>query len=88
MTRAKKKELIAFLTANPNLVVTAHPNPNGLGPRRFDRVIQGQLVFMRPGRYDEEPSFLTISDDIKLTVDGFTILGFTIMDGRVVYELP
>lgn len=47
-----QKEFVAMLTANPHLEVVRHPNPAGLGPRRFFRVegkgAKAELVFMRP----------------------------------------
>ena len=70
--------LLRWLTENPDLVVVAHPNPLGLGPRRFVRMTRRHYVFDRPGQGE---SVLPVTAECVRTADGFTTLG-----GKIVYR--
>lgn len=78
MKPPSRRDVLAFLKANPDLEVIAHPNPAGLGPRRFVGLTGGEYVFDRPGR---GTSYLTPSHVTELTADGFTAVS-----GRIVYR--
>lgn len=82
-----KKQFLAILAARPHLECVRHPNPKGLGPRRFLKFEKKEYVFLRPNlKYQNEwdpkevPSYLEGDADIVLTDNGFTIL-----DGRIEY---
>ncbi len=77
-TKKNPRTLSAFLAANPALEVVAHPNPAGLGPRRFLRQSKGEYLFDRPGL---GVSSMPVAADFEMTADGFTVLG-----GRIVYR--
>lgn len=94
-----RKEFLAYLGANPDLEVTAHPNPVGLGRRKFVRLDKGELVFERPNPAwataeqwkrdaglvkETEPSFLSLK--LALAEATMTDDGFTMLDGRIVYR--
>jgi hypothetical protein len=86
--------LLAFLRSNPDLTVVRHPNPKGLGPRRFVKVEKGEIVFARAdpnpdpyqSAYGKEPgevmSYLPADAPARMTNTGFTLL-----DGRIEYVI-